>query len=214
VESQLAIGIDDRELRSATARRLYELGCRLDSQRLCVGDYVVSGRCCIERKNDSDFEQSIMDGRLFSQASELCSQYSAPVIGIVGSDFSRLDKKAIRGAQASLAVDFRIPVFFFPSEEEFAEFVHGLACREQAASNGLPRMQTARKDVPLSDLQQLAVESLPSIGPVHARALLSAFGSVAKVYSASSNELVKVEGIGKVRAQRMRLVIDSEFADS
>ncbi len=214
MESQLIVGIDDRELRSATARKLYELGCRFDSQRLSVGDYVVSGRCCIERKNDSDFEQSIMDGRLFTQASELCSAYKAPVIGIVGNGFCRLDRKAIRGAQASLAVDFRIPVFFFPTEEEFAEFVYALAFREQATGNGPPRMQTAKKEVALADLQQLAVESLPSIGPVHARALLSRFGSVAKVYNAAVEELVQVEGVGKVRAERMRTVIDSAYADS
>ena len=213
MESQLVIGIDDRELRSATARRLYELGCRFDSQRLAVGDYVVSTRCCIERKNDSDFEQSIMDGRLFAQASELCSSYNAPVVGIVGSNFCRLDRKAIRGAQCSLAVDFRIPVFFFLSEEDFAEFVFSLAFREQATGNGPPRMQTAKKEIPLADLQQLAVESLPTIGPVHAKALLSRLGSVAKVYNAPVEELVQVEGIGKVRAERMRKVIDAAYAD-
>jgi ERCC4-type nuclease len=211
VESQLVIGIDDRELRSATARRLYELGCRFDSQRLVVGDYVVSSRCCIERKNDSDFEQSIMDGRLFAQASDLCSAYKAPIVSIVGNGFCRLDRKAIRGAQASLAVDFRIPVFFFPTEEEFAEFVYALAFREQATANGPPRLQTAKKEVALADLQQLAVESLPSIGPVHARALLSTFGSVAKVYNAPVEELVQAEGIGKARAERMRKVIDSAY---
>ena len=214
VESQLVIGIDDRELRSATARRLYELGCRFDSRRLAVGDYVASDRCCIERKNDSDFEQSIMDGRLFVQASELCSAYKAPIIGVVGSGFCRLDRKAIRGAQASLAVDFRIPVFFFPTEEEFAEFVYALAFREQAAGNGPPRLQTAKKEVPLADLQQLAVESLPSVGPVHAKALLSRLGSVARVYNATVEELVQTEGIGRVRAERMRKVIDSAYEDS
>lgn len=213
METQLVIGIDDRELRSATARSLYERGCRFDSRRLAVGDYVVSGRCCIERKNDSDFEQSIMDGRLFSQAKELCSAYCAPIVGVVGSGFCRLDRKAIRGAQASLAVDFRMPVFFFPTEEEFAEFVYALAFREQAAGNGPPRMQTAKKEVALADLQQLAVESLPAIGPVHARALLSRLGSVAKVYNATVGELVQVDGIGKTRAERMRKVIDSEYAN-
>ena len=212
MESQLVIGIDDRELRSATARRLYELGCRFDSQRLTVGDYVVSGRCCIERKNDSDFEQSIMDGRLFAQAKELCSSYGAPIIGVVGSGFRCLDRKAIRGAQASLAVDFRIPIFVFPTEEEFAEFVFALAFREQATGNGPPRMQTAKKEIALADLQQLAVESLPSIGPVHAKALLSKLGSVSKVYNAPVEELVQVEGIGKVRAERMRRLIDAAYA--
>ena len=211
METEIVIGIDDRELKSRAARKLYELGCRLDSKRLAVGDYVVSERCCIERKNDADFEQSIMDGRLFSQAAELCANYKAPVISIVGSGFSRLDKKAIRGAQLSLAVDFRIPSFLFTSEDDFAEFVYALASREQASDSGKPRLQTGRKEVPLCDLQQLVVESLPSVGPVHAKALLERFGSVGKIFNAPKDELTKAEGIGKVRAERVRKVIDSEY---
>lgn len=209
---QLSIGIDDRELRSLTARRLYELGCVLDSKRLAVGDYVLSDRCCVERKNDSDLEASIIDGRLFSQACELCGCYSAPVLAVVGSNFTRLNPKAVKAALASLAVDFRIPSFFFSSEEEFADFLLVLATREAAVGRREPRLQTEKKEVPDSQLQQLIVESLPSVGPIHAKALLCHFGSVREIFCAQHDDLVKVEGIGKGRAKRMRGIIDGKYA--
>jgi Fanconi anemia group M protein len=208
----VAIVIDDRELRSAAARRLYELGCRLDSRRLPIGDYVVSDRCAVERKNGEDLEDSIIDGRLFSQAVELCETYPAPIIAIVGKSFSRLNPRAVQGALASLAVDFRIPSFVFESEEELAQFLHVLATREQAQNRRPPRLMTERKEVSLRELQQLAVESLPTVGPVHAKALLEKFKSVGAVYSAGVEELQKAEGIGKVRAKRIREVIDSEYS--
>ena len=206
-----SIAIDDRELRSRTARRLYELGAKLDSKRLYVGDYVLSSRCCIERKNSDDLESSIIDGRLFSQAVDLCEAYSSPIIAIVGSEFSRLDPKAVRGALSSLAVDFRIPSFTFSSEEELAEFLFALAAREQAANRGPPRIQTSRKEISKEDMQRLVVESLPSVGPIHAKALLEKFGSVKAVFSASEKELMGVEGIGEMRAKKIRQLIDSGY---
>jgi ERCC4-type nuclease len=72
-------------------------------------------------------------------------------------------------------------------------------------------MQTAKKEVPIADLQQLVVESLPTVGPVHAKALLSHFGSVSKIFNAKIDELTQAEGIGKARSQKMRQVIDAEY---
>ncbi len=207
----VTIIIDDRELKSATARRLYELGCRLDSRRLQVGDYALSDRCCVERKSAGDLEASITDGRLFSQAVEMCENYSAPILAVVGSDFSRLNPKAVRGSLSSLAVDFRIPTFTFDTEGELADFLYALAYREQVSKGRLPRLQTAKKEVALSGQQRLVVESLPSVGPVSARALLEKFGSVQAVFGAPPEELVGVEGIGPIRAERIRKLIEEKY---
>ena len=207
----VTIILDDRELKSTTARRLYELGCKLDSKRLQVGDYVLSDRCCAERKNAEDLEASIMDGRLFSQAVELCENYSAPILAVVGTGFSHLNPKAVRGSLSSLAVDFRIPTFWFDSEGELADFLYALAYREQVSKGRVPRLQTAKKEVALSEQQRLVVESLPSVGPVSAKALLDRFGSVKAVFGAQSEELVSVEGIGPIRAERIRKLIEEKY---
>ncbi|UCD35260.1 MAG: DNA-processing protein DprA [Nitrospiraceae bacterium] len=56
----------------------------------------------------------------------------------------------------------------------------------------------------MSDLRYwLALNSLPDIGPVFARRLLSAFGSPETVFQMPVEELKKVEGIGK---QRLRAI--------
>ena len=61
------------------------------------------------------------------------------------------------------------------------------------------------------DQQLFIVESLPNIGPVNAKNLLSHFGSVANILNASESELQEVEGIGLKTAQNIRRVLDSKY---
>ncbi len=54
----------------------------------------------------------------------------------------------------------------------------------------------------MSDLiYWLALNSLPDIGPVNARRLVSAFGSPEKIFQMPADELQKVEGVGANRSQ-------------
>lgn len=56
----------------------------------------------------------------------------------------------------------------------------------------------------MSDLQYwLALNSIPDIGPVAARKLLSAIGTPEKIFQMSMRELIQVEGIGKSRASKV-----------
>jgi DNA processing protein len=56
----------------------------------------------------------------------------------------------------------------------------------------------------MSDLQYwLALDSIPDIGPVVARKLLSAFGTPENIFQMSIDELIQVEGIGKSRASKI-----------
>ena len=59
--------------------------------------------------------------------------------------------------------------------------------------------------------QLFIVESLPNIGPVNAKNLLSHFGTVSNVLNASESELQEVEGIGKKTAENIRKVIESKY---
>ncbi|KPJ98594.1 MAG: hypothetical protein AMK71_11175, partial [Nitrospira bacterium SG8_35_4] len=49
----------------------------------------------------------------------------------------------------------------------------------------------------------LALNSIPDIGPVVVRKLLSAFGTPKNIFQMSIDELIQVEGIGKSRASRI-----------
>ena len=205
------IVLDDRELKSGAAKRLFELGAVLEAKRLEVADYACSERVGVERKTAADFEASIVDGRLFVQAKELNRNFPSPLICIVGSGFERLNPKAVEGAKISLAVDYKIPLFFFDSEEEFADFLYAVAFREQFVERKEMRLNLEKRTFELAEQQQFIVESLPLIGPVQAKRLLEHFGSVGKVFSASEEELQEVEGIGEMRAKKIREVVDATF---
>src|SRR3989338_6635175 len=82
-EKYVVIYADIGEMTTKVAAIL-EGRCKLRSKRLHVGDYVISKRIVIERKVSEDFLQSIVDGRLFRQISEM-KKYEKPLIIIEGN---------------------------------------------------------------------------------------------------------------------------------
>lgn len=208
---ELQVYVDDREADSEAAGKLADLGCEVKVRRLPVADFVASERVGIEKKTAKDFEASIIDGRLFSQARELASNFEKPVIIVVGDAFERLHRRVIRGALVSLATDFRMPVLFAGDEDELAEIVFSIAEREQKRWRSEAPLLLEKRAFTLEQKQRLVVESLPMIGPKTARKLLEHFGSVLRVFGASEKELQEVEGVGKVRAKEIRRIINSKY---
>jgi ERCC4-type nuclease len=68
------IVVNDRERPSGVVAELEKAGKAIVKiEHLSVGDYCVDGAVLIERKTAVDFAQSLMDGRLFSQAGRMSS---------------------------------------------------------------------------------------------------------------------------------------------
>jgi Fanconi anemia group M protein len=209
---KLRIRVDDREAGGRVSRKLAELGgVELNVSRLPVADFILSDRVAVERKTDADFESSVIDGRLFQQAAELKSNFESPLVCVVGNEFSRLDKRARRGALMALAIDSHIPVFFFESEESLAEFLHQLAWREQFRRPRPEKLQFSKKTLSLAQQMRLVVESLPEIGPATAEALLTHFGSVENAFTAQEEELTEVRGVGRERARLIKQITCGEY---
>ena len=61
------------------------VGVFVDYEQLAVGDYIVSSETVIERKTIYDLINSVYDGRLFIQCSDLINHYSKPFIIIEGN---------------------------------------------------------------------------------------------------------------------------------
>jgi Fanconi anemia group M protein len=207
---EVQVFIDDRELKSKVAKALFAKGALLKPVRLPVGDYLLSERVCVERKTALDFESSVIDGRLFTQARELKANFGSPLIALVGDGFERVRPKALRGAFISLAVDYKIPLFFFDSDVELADFLFALGEREQLKAPREARVRFGSKGTCMGEQQRFIVESFPLIGPKAAKALLKEFGSVRAIITASQEELLRVEGIGKKRAEGLERVFSGE----
>ena len=208
-EGRVVVLVDDRELRGVACRKLFELGAHLSPTRLPIGDFVCSPKICFERKTASDFESSVIDGRLFAQAAELSANFPSCLIGVIGREFARISPQAMRGAVLSLVTDYRIPVLFFDDESEFAHYVYSAAWREQLAPEKETKLRFEKHSMGEQELRRFIVESLPGIGPKTAKALLEHFGSVENVFTAEEEELAEVEGVGAATARVLRKLISS-----
>ncbi|MBS7627229.1 hypothetical protein KEJ36_00115, partial [Candidatus Bathyarchaeota archaeon] len=107
------IVVDLREATNEVVKILSNLGVKVVTQRLEVGDYQLSDRVIVERKTTRDFLHSIEDGRLFKQASDMVDHFDRPVLIIEGRllySLSSFKPNSIRGALSSLILDYGIPV--------------------------------------------------------------------------------------------------------
>lgn len=216
IEVTPVVYVDHRESNSGVVRELSNLGTKIRTSTLTVADYQVSLDVAVERKSAQDFTSSIIDKRLYKQAKELVENFSKPLLIVEGENLFRggLHPNAIRGALASLAVDFGISIIPTRSPEDTAAMIYRLAVREQDKGQRDIPIRTEKKPLGLQEHQIFIIESLPNIGPVTARKLLENFGSVKNVMNASTDELTQVEGIGKIIAHKIREVIDAGFLGS
>lgn len=210
---KLKIIADTREFKSPVVRNLAKKDVIIEPVQLDVGDYLISERVGVERKEVGDFLASLMDGRLFSQASALRKTYQSPLMIIEGDDlFSRrrISQDAIYGALASITVDFGIPIFSTKDDVETARVLLAIAKRE-AAEGRIPGIRGDKGTMLLQERQQFIIEGLPNISGVIAQRLLAHFGSVSAVLAASEKDLQNVKGVGKKIAKDIRETLDAPY---
>jgi Fanconi anemia group M protein len=187
-------------------------GAEVEILSLEIGDYQISDKIIIERKTREDFEASIIDKRLFSQAYNLSQSFPRAVFIIEGSsDYQRIHKNAILGAYSSLISDFGCSVFFTPSFSATSEIIFAIASYVQLSKRQPISLQPKRKFTSLSSQQRAIVESLPNIGPMLARSLLIYFGTVENVFSSPESELMQVEKIGLKKAKELRKILTTHY---
>ncbi len=204
---------DSREVNSRVLRELNKMNVDVIMKSMAVADYQVSEDVGIERKTTKDFINSLIDKRLYKQAKELVNEFKKPIIILEGSDLYSgfVNPNAIRGAIASIAVDFGIPIIPTRSPEDTAAMIKRIAIREQSGEKAEIQIRTQKKPLTLKEKQLFIIESLPHIGSVNARRLLKSFGTIKDIVNASEKELKKVEGIGDKIAKEIRHVLDSKF---
>jgi Fanconi anemia group M protein len=204
---------DSREGSSRVLRELEHLNVDIKVKSLAVADYQLSEDVAIERKTNTDFVSSIMDKRLHKQAKELVDNFKKPLMIIEGTELysGYIHPNAIRGAIASIAVDFGIPIIPTRSPEDTAAMINRIAIREQTTEKSEIQIRTEKKPLTTWEQQIYIIESLPNVGPVTARKLLEEFTSVKGVINASEDDLKRVEGIGDKIAKRILRVVDSGF---
>jgi Fanconi anemia group M protein len=203
-KNQIVIFVDDREKNSLVFEHLKETDAKINVSRLNVGDYIVSDRVCVERKTSDDFVNSIIDGRLFKQAEELIDNFSSPVLIIEGNYFREsMNVNAIKAAKASMIVNYKIPILMTQDEQETAEMIYWLAKKDQVQNCRQVGIKGKKKPKTSKELLECVVAGYPGVSVVLSKRILEKFKTIEKFANASEEDLVKVDGIGKVLAKRI-----------
>jgi ERCC4-type nuclease len=131
----LHICVDMRERQSPVPELLAAFGdVSLTFAALPSADYVLSETVAVERKTTSDFVASILDRRLFSQATKMQLLFARPLM-IVEGDLTQvphsIDLEAIRGALAFVTVRAEITVLQVGEPSETAAMLRLLARHAQ-----------------------------------------------------------------------------------
>jgi len=175
-------------------------------EHLTVGDYCLDRGIVVERKTYADFAVSLADGRLFSQAAKLARCPHRPVILLEGPRSPRMPDvhpHALKGALVSLAVMWRLPVLCARDPEDSLRILRLLAHQLGTSDHGL-LTRYDRKPRRLASRKLYMLQGLPGVGPALAHRLLLEFGSVERVVTADEEELMRVPGVGRKKAARIR----------
>ncbi|WP_340820281.1 DEAD/DEAH box helicase [Methanolobus sp. WCC4] len=213
-DSKIKIVVDQREIRSSVARTLDRNGMEIIVKTLEVGDYILSDRIAVERKETQDFVSSLIEQKLFEQIANLSRAYEKPVLIIEGDSLFNcrgMNPNAIHGAISSISLDFGVSIFYTRDAEDTASLLMQIAKREQVDEKREVNMHGRKAAAMLPEQQEYVVSSISDIGPKAARNLLQHFGSVENVMKASYEELLEVSNIGPKTAAKIREIVGSEY---
>ncbi len=216
-KEEVVIHADTRESASKVIAILKNR-CTVCEQQLATGDYVLSKTIAVERKTTSDFLQSIVDGRLFAQLKELKESYRIPILVIEGETLLDPERKihpnAIRGAVASVATEFGVPMIWTKTQLETADMLYTIAKREQIERKKSISIRVKRKFRSVNQMQEFLVAGIPKISTATAKKLLKRFGSPERIFAATEEQLKEVDGIGGKLAKKIRLILSKKYEKS
>jgi len=214
--------VDERERSSRVPGLLRQAGAVTDFAHLKVGDYVISTETAIERKTIRDLLNSIYDGRLLVQCSDLVQHYAKPLIIIEGNILNLVDESSsledslpndkiylVSETLARVALDFRIPMINVPYAEYTSQLLLTMLNKalEEGKNNG-PLLKRIKKSNPIQVQQLSILSSLPGVGDILAVRMLKSFITPRRALTASAAELARIPGFGTARAIKVRKVLD------
>jgi Fanconi anemia group M protein len=214
---------DTRESRSGrptqleSAMKAWGIECKFYDVQLPIGDYIVNG-ACIEFKTAEDFIQSKISGHLDLQLFNMSARYPNSYLVVEGS----IDEQSSGRVHPNAILSSKIGASFRRSSVGVHGMVNFIEIREGEFPTLVKFMLSKQHiryppplKVPVNKSEQAVatLSSIPRVSTVRARRLIEHFGSLAKVFSASEQELQEVKGIQSYTACAIREYIDRTFRE-
>jgi DNA excision repair protein ERCC-4 len=208
----LRITVDYRERASGLLELIREQDVFVEVKPLPFGDYIINDSITIERKTARDLLISLVDGRLFGQMSNLKNHCFHPILLVEGNPLKTeldFDEKAIKGALISIQTIWYVPVIYSKGKEDTKDIILMIGRQEETCVDVVP-LRGGYRPKRLKSRQLYILQGLPKVGPTVAKRLLERFRSVSNATNATVEDLLQVEGIGRITAEKIREVLDAE----
>ena len=204
----IRVVIDPRERPAGVAHALERIaGVAIQWNVLPTGDYLVPSTLLVKRKTIADLGLSLVDGRLFRQATRLVAQPLPALFIVEGSEdaIGRLGvrREAVAGALVSLVLVYGLPVVRALDACETARLI--LYAADQLRRRARPASRRPPPRRARGRARQIHIlQGFPGVGPRRAAAPLDAFGSIGAALRAGERRLAAVPGTGPAIARRIR----------
>jgi Fanconi anemia group M protein len=175
-------------------------------------DVIVSNRVAVAVRTVDQFIDGISDGSILASLAKMKHEYLHPILIVQGApvgDGGQAGNAAVYDALSAILSEFHMPVLSTNNANETASAIRSLEKQEMAKHAKDGRTMQTTLDVP--SRQMFLVQGLPNVSATLAQRLLEKFGSVKGIADANVEELMQVDGIGKVIAEGIHTVLRKRF---
>jgi Fanconi anemia group M protein len=181
------------------------MGVNIALEQLNVGDYIISSRVGFERKSAQDFNDSIKDGRLFSELLALKTNFEVPLLILEGDPFlsSNINHNALFGAITSIILKIGVIIYKTRDAKETALFLYQMAKKEQKESVPNINLRYEKAPIEMSHLLEYIIAGIPGVNSLRARNILEELKTLQNIFNSDIPDLTKIDSIGKKIAQQI-----------
>ncbi|MEM4264683.1 MAG: helicase-related protein, partial [Thermoplasmata archaeon] len=191
-------------------RELKSIGIEFNRRKGQLEDFVIGDEIAIIRESVDDFLADIDRRNIQAKVSALSKRFKRNFMIVEGKAVRKAeipDKLPVFDVLVSLIRDLGIPVVATSNASDSAAFIASLVKSEMRKGS---KEKTDSPD--LTEYQMRMIQGLPNVTSILAERLLQRFGSVRGILCASAEELMQVEGIGRVIAEGIRRIATEKFS--
>lgn len=193
---------------------LASLGFGMSTKDIENADVLVSPRIAVSVRTVDQFIDGISDGSVLSTLAKMKHEYLHPILIVQGEpegEGVQAGNAAVYDALSSVLAEYHMPVLSTKNSAETAAQIVSLYRQELARKDRAASGVQTTLDV--SSRQRFLVQGLPNVSATLAQRLLERFGSVKGIADADVEDLMKVEGIGKVIAEGIHTVLRKKYGE-